>query len=242
MSSCGLDGAMNTTHASLSLFTRDLETTFHGTAGIRLLQELDDLGLSTLGASRPLDLATRLQTAGPETDEALTQLVRLAQGDPRLTSLVVVALAPEITAAITRSGGQWLTRERFGDLYLGARATLAEGDFTIRTALANRIVSLARHESRQQDRSRRRVESLPEDFDVPEEIVEEDPRLELLLVAEQQHVVSHEDFRLVVDTRTRGSSLAAAAENLGITYDAARLRRSRAEAKLRNFVTQELQR
>jgi hypothetical protein len=232
---------MNTTHTSLSLFTRDLESTFHGTAGRRLLSELESLGLLTGEYQKPIDFATALQESSDQTDQSLFALVDLAHNDARLTSVIMVALASELTHAINRSGAKWLTQERYGDLYLGARDALAQ-PATTRTMLARQIISRTRALSRADEASRVASVSWTADMDIAAIEEEVDPRLELLELALTRHVISAPDFDLIVRTRTQGSTLAHAAASMDISYDAARQRRARSEAKLKTFVLRELNR
>ena len=241
MNSCGLDGGMHATHPSISQFTRDLETSFSGVSGYRLIQELEQSGLTTFGESNPLSLATSLQEISPETDAIIAQLIHLAAGRPELTSLLMVAVAKDLTRAISRSGAKWLTQERFGDLYLGAREALANPSES-RVAFANQVVSRTRAQSRTDESNRRLAVSWTQSMDVAELEDEPDPRLELLSLALERGIVTPEDFHLVVTTRTQRSTLTTEATKLGISYDAARTRRARAEAKLRAFVMNEINR
>ena len=233
-----LDGSMKPIHASIVPFIRDLEVNQVGVAGQRLLEALNQNGVNTLHATSLTQLAERLRHPA---STSLEDLVELAKTEARWTSLVVVALAPEITEAIARSGGRWLTQARFGDLCLGARAAL-EDDTTDRFNLAAGIVSEARKLSRAETSHRHLTLHWTPAMDVEAPSFEEDSRIEALRHAIDTGIVTAAELELLVATRVRGVSLHDFADREGVSYSAIRMRRLRIENKLRVFITNEVNR
>ena len=236
MTSYWLDGSMKPIHASIVPFIRDLEVNQSGAAGGPLLELLNQNGVNTLHAPTLTELAQRLRHPA---STSLEDLIELARTQPRWTSLVIVALAPEITEAIARSGGRWLTQARYGDLYLGVRTAL-EDENTDRFNLAARMVSEARKLSRAETARGRLTVPWTPDMDVEAPTQEEDPRIEALHQAVVNNVVTGVELQLLIDTRVRGVSLYEIAEREGLSYSAIRMRRLRIEERLRVFITNEV--
>ena len=181
---------MKPIHASIVPFIRDLEVNQSGAAGGPLLELLKQNGVNTLHAPTLTELAQRLRHPA---STSLEDLVELARTQSRWTSLVLVALAPEITEAIARSGGRWLTQARYGDIYLGVRTAL-EDENTDRFNLAARIVSEARKLSRVETARGRLTVPWTPDMDAEAPTQEQDPRIEALHQAVANSVVTSEEL------------------------------------------------
>ena len=236
------------TTATMSLFTRDLERTSIGSSGRALMGVIDSLGFDTLGASQPLDLALALQEATPERDALIGQYLEAATKDPRLVTLVMVGVTPAVEAAVARCVS-YIGRAAFAEELLVTLLEQLQGVGEQPTELRRRwLATSAVAGARATTRSTRRHTvpsmSLPDDFDLAE-LADDDTRREELLAAMWTAVgtiISNDDFVLIDCTRIWGVELEWMAERYGISYDAARKRRSRAEAKVRDFIRAEVSR
>lgn len=236
------------TTATMSLFTRDLERTSTGSPGRSLMGVIESLGFDTLGASRPLDLALALQEATPERDLLVGQYLEAATKDPQLVTLVMVAVTPAVEDAIARCVsyiGRAAFTEELVITLMEQLQTVGEQPTELRRRwLATSAVASARATSRSARRRAVPSISLPDDFDVTEVIDDKGWHEELLAAMwlAVGTVINTDEFVLIDCTRVWGVELEWIAERYGISYDAARMRRCRAEAKVRDFIRAEVAR
>lgn len=236
------------TTATMSLFTRDLERTSIGSSGRTLMGVIESLGFDTLGASRPLDLALALQEATPERDALVGHYLEAAAKDPRLVTLVMVGVTPAVEAAVARCvsyiGRAAFAEELLVTLLEQLRQVGEQPTELRRRWLAASAVAGARAATRGARRRSIAAIALPDDFDLAE-VSDDDGWREELLAAMWLAVgtiISNDDFVLIDCTRIWGVELSWMADRYGISYDAARKRRCRAEAKVRDFIRAEVSR
>jgi len=241
-------GLMAHTTATMSLFTRDLEHTSVGSPGRALMGVIESLGFDTLGASRPLDLALALQEATPERDALVGRYLEAAARDPQLVNLVMVAITPAVEATVARCasyiGRSAFTEELLVTLLEQLQGVGEQPPALRRRWLATTAVASARATTRS---SRRRALSsiaIADDFDLAEVSGDDGWREELLAAMWMAvgTVISTEDFVLIDCTRAWGVELEWMAQHYAISYDAARKRRARAEARVRDFIRAEVAR
>ena len=104
-------------------------------------------------------------------------------------------------------------------------------DFVLRHA-----ASRARREKRLMARHNVPTEALPADFDRAEPEIEYEGEAEIRLVrAVERRIISSDERRLIEETRGGQSTLQQLALSTADSYDALRMRRSRAETRLRRY-------
>jgi len=236
---------MTHTPAPMSLFAHDLELSSIGSASRRLLRIIEDLDLDSLGATTPMELGRRLQEEDPTTTELVGHYLAAASQERNLASLGLVAITPAVTRAVSRAGGRARSSELLDELsvtLLEALREVAAVPVSSRRAwLAATAVRRARAATRK-PAGQLRVIQLDDSIDVeaPSEAEIEDSRLErremALWTAIAEGIVDEETWIVIDATRGFGFSLADFASYLDTPYDTLRMRRSRAEAKLRDFI------
>ena len=238
---------MTHTPAPMSLFAHDLELSSKGSASRRLLRTIEDLGLDSLGATTPMELGRRLQEEDPPTTELVGRYLEAASQERNLASLGLVAITPAVTRAVSRAGGRARSSELLDELsvtLLEALREVAAVPVSSRRAwLAATAVRRARAATRK-PAGQLRVIQLDDSIDVEApsdaEAEIEDSRLErremALWTAIAEGIVDEETWIVIDATRGFGFSLADFASYLDTPYDTLRMRRSRAEAKLRDFI------
>ena len=238
---------MNHTPAPMSLFAHDLELSSTGSASRRLLRTVEDLDLDTLGATSPAELGRRLQEEDPVTTELVGRYLEAASNKACLVSLVMVAVTPAVARAVSRAG----VRSRSSGLFDELSVTLLEALREVaavpvssrRDWLATTAVRRARSTTRR-SAGQLQVIHLDDSIDIEAtsyaEAEIEDSRLErremALWGAIAEGIVDEETWIVIDATRGFGFSLADFADYLDVNYETLRSRRSRAEAKLRNFI------
>ena len=234
---------MKNTNAPKSLFTHDLEAQSHGSSGRRLLKLLDSLGLDTLGVDHPLELAQRLQGDSLEIDILVGRYLEAAATNRELVSLVMVAILPWVDGVIRRNVGFAPSTEFLDELMLTlleALKLVSQQPVSLRRKwLAEKAVNSARSRVRFAGKGVLPSVSLSPEIDV-EEPEDDGYRVSRLLNAMwtgvAEGVVSLQEFAVINCSRVWGDNLVDLAESFNYTYDELRMRRSRAEARLRNFI------
>ncbi len=234
---------MNNTTTSLTPYTLDLETQSRGSSGHRLMSLLGSLDLETLGATSPVDLARRLQVESHEIDTLVGRYLETAVIHRELVSLVMVAIQPRLDVVTRRNVGYAPSREFREELVLTLLEFLGDvGHQPVsfrREWLAATAVNSARARVRRERKGNFPTGPLDPEFDV-EEPEEENAlvlhRLDAMWAGVRLEVISIPDFALIDCTRVWGTSLSDLAEVLPASYDALRMRRSRAERRLRQFI------
>ena len=231
---------MNSTHTIMSLLTCDLEARSSGSSGRELLKRLEDYCLDLLGVSSPLEFALRLQSSDPFAREALEELLEWTAVEREFRLVALVALAPRLEHTASRLGRGRPSDDTLSEVLTHATAALnwthelAGGeriDFVLRHA-----ASRARREKRLMARHNIPTEALLADFDRAEPEVQYIDEVEIRLVrAVERRVISSDERRLIEETRGGQSTLQQLALSTADSYDALRMRRARAEARLRRY-------
>ena len=231
---------MNNTHTIMSLLTRDLEARSSGSSGRALSRKLEDYCLDILGVSSPLEFARRLQSSDQSAREALEELLEWTAVESEFRLVAMVALAPRLEHAASRLGRGRPSDDTLSEVLTQATEALAwthelaDGervDFVLRHA-----ESRARREKRLMARHNVPTEALPADFDQAEpDIQYVDEAENRLARAVELRVISSDERRLIEETRGGQSTLQQLAISTADSYDALRMRRSRAEARLRRY-------
>ena len=246
MSTQSSSAGMTNTPAPMALFAHDLEVDSVGSRSRRLMEVIRATGLSTLGADRPIELGLLLQAETPELDELVGEYLAAAANEPRLVSLAMVAITPQVVNATKRTIG-FKIRSEFADeicvqlLELLSQVTehpVAER----RSWLAITSVRRARSATRIRRVTPERPIPLEDDFDIAvgsDESERMNDRLEAMWLAINS-VIELDDFVLIETTRVHGVELTWIAKRFAVSYEALRKRRRRAEAKLRRFIELEV--
>lgn len=231
---------MNNTHTIMSLLLRDVEARSSGSSGRALQRKLEDYCLDLLGASSPLEFARRLQSSDPSAREALEELLEWTAVESEFRLVALVTLAPRLEHAASRLGRGRPSDDTLSEVLTHATEALtwthelADGeriDFVLRYA-----ASRARREKRLMARHNVPTEALSADFDRAEpEIQYEDEAENRLVRAVERRVISSDERRIIEETRGGQLTLQQLARSTADSYDALRMRRARAEARLRRY-------
>ena len=231
---------MNNTHTIMSLLTCDLEARSSGSSGRALLGKLEDYCIDLLGASGPLKFALLLRSSDSSAREALEELLEWTAAESEFRLVALVALAPQLERAASRLGRGRPSDDVIAEVLARATEALAwthelrEGervDFVLSQA-----ASRTRREKRRMARHNVPTEALPVDFDRAEPEIQDEGEAEVRLVrAVERRVISSDERRLIEETRGGQSTLVQLAASTADSYDALRMRRARAEARLRRY-------
>ena len=233
-------GDMKPTSRPMSLLTHDLEVRSSGSPGRDLMERLDTYCLELLGTSGPLQFAKALQIPEPENRRALEELLEWTPLDNEFLLIALVALTPNLEGVALRLSWGQPSNDTVAEVLLQATDALhwtnelVEGeraDFVLMHALAK-----TRNEQRRVTRHNVTTTFIPDDFDTSE------PKTERSVTAFDIHtraiakrVISKADSLLIQITRGEEIPLQVLADELGMSYDALRMRRTRAEDALRHY-------
>jgi hypothetical protein len=208
------------------------------------MQRIRNHGIDPCEQSTPLDLALHLRTRSVHHRELLERLLGEAGRDHDCALIVFVAIAPELNRVMARMSCR--VDERLSDLLL----SLWELVMTVEhvpcgrrlTVLLESVPRVARSMSRGNFRHNPATTPLPDDFDVAEAASDDhliEQRTESLNLALLEGVVSLDEYALMHATRGHILSLADAAINYDLSYEAVQKRRRRAESRLATYITQQ---
>jgi len=224
----------------LSLLTHDLEVRSSGSSGRCLLQRLEDCSLDLLGATRALEFAQLLQGSESESRRVLEELLEWTFLDDEFLLVALVALAPELGHVAGRLCRIRPSEDTIAEVLAQATVALrhtydlAEGeriDFVLREASRK-----TRAHQRMLVRHNVPAVKIPWDYDEAEPEVELRDMSEVVLsLAVDSHVITLGESSLIEATRSGRRSLEQLARESGDSYNALRMRRSRAEDRLRRF-------
>ena len=229
---------MKPTNTPMSLLARDLKARSSGLPGRDLLERLDDFSLDLLTSEGPLQFALALQDPAPDVRRVLEELLEWTALDNDFLLIALVALSPELEQIALRLSWGRPSKDTVSEVLTQATDALrwthelAEGqrvDFVLEHALTK-----TRNEQRRMSRHNVPTTFIPDDYDAsePEEDYFDVPPA-LLARAVANYVISEEDAVLIQRTRGEKKSLQGLADESGSTYDALRMRRTRAEDCLR---------
>lgn len=230
---------MNNYQSITSLLVADLTARSAGASGRILSRKIEQYGFDLDSASSPLDWALRLRSDDVRQRHVLEELLEWTTDDVDFRLLAIVALTPKLEEIARRVG--WLTRED-GVAEIVAQATAALR-WTWEVVEGRRVAFVVRETAKavSAERSslrRHHVASLPIDdgFDVVDATLDNGPtgvsRLRRVL---ELRVIDDLEYEVVVSTRSGTASLTELATRFGLSYDALRMRRSRAETRIRRF-------
>ena len=231
-------GDMKPTTTPLSLLAHDLQVRSTGSYGRHLLRRLDDYCLDLLGTEEALQFARALQNRAPAARLILEELLEWTSLDDDFLLIALVALSSELESIASRLSWGRPSKDTVSEILTHATQALrwthelVEGeriDFVLKHTLTK-----TRNEQRQMSRHNVTTTFIPDDYDVGEpdaELYEFAPSL--LKRAEANRVICREDAELIRKTRGDGISLRVLAQETGATYDGLRMRRTRAEDRLR---------
>ena len=234
---------MKNTTTPKSLFTHDLEIQSHGSSGRRLMKLVESLDLDALGVNSPTELAQKLQIESPEIDILVGRYLEVASRNRELVSLAMVATCPRVGAVIRRNVGFAPSSEFLDELVLtlleGLRVVSQQPVALRRKWLAEKAVNTARSRVRFVSKGVLPSVALSPEIDVEELQYDGDcdtQRLNAMWTGVAEGVVSLQEFAVINCSRVWGDNLVDLAESLNDTYDGLRMRRSRAEDRLRQFI------
>ena len=229
---------MNYTPTFMSLLVTDLEARSAGSSGRALIAKLEKYCLDLAGASSALEWALSLQGRSPESRRGLEELLEWTAVERELQLLALVALGRDLERVARRLGRGQPSEDMLSEVFTHAAEALrwthelVEGeraDFVVRHSLRSTDAQMHRM-------ARRNVaaESLTDDVDVADVVHDQALLLgDQLSRAVRARVIDADERRLLEATRGRGLSLREFAAVSGETYDALRMRRARAERRLR---------
>jgi hypothetical protein len=225
---------------SLSLLTHDLEVRSAGSPGRHLLQRLEDHSLDLLGATRPLELAQLLQSSEPQRRHVLEELLGWTAQDPEFALIALVALAPQLDDLASRLSAGRPSQDTVGEVLTQASDAMRwthELDQGLRVAFVlDHAFAKTRAEQRLMTRHNVPTCSMSRDFDAGE--LESSPYRrtpDWLLRAEEQRIITRKERELIAATRGGAQSLHEFAGATDVAYNTLRMRRSRAEDRVRRF-------
>ena len=231
-------GDMKPTTTPLSLLTHDLKVRSSGSYGRDLLERLDDYCLDLLGTETPLQFARALQNPAVDVRQVLEELLEWTALDNDFLLIALVALSPDLESIALRLSWARPSKDTVSEVLTHAtvalRSTheLVEGervDFVLKHALAK-----TRNEQRRMSRHNVPTTFIPDDYDMGEPEVEPFEVIPALLDrAVANHVICMGDAETIQRTRGGRVPLQVLANESGMTYDALRMRRTRAEVSLR---------
>jgi len=232
-------GDMKPTSTPMSLLTRELKVRSAGSPGRDLLKRLDHYCLDLLGTEEALQFAQTLQDPAPGTRQVLEELLEWTALDNDFLLIALVALSPELELIALRLSWGRPSKDTISEVLTQATVALrwthelVEGervDFVLAHALTK-----TRNEQRRMSRHNVPTTFVPDDYDTGEpEIEPVDISPPLLARAVTNHFISKDDGELIQRTRGENRSLQVLANESGSTYDALRMRRTRAEECLRH--------
>ena len=181
------------------------------------------------------DMRWQLRTAGPaRKDELLGALVRFVQTDPGAFGVLAACLLPALRLRVTQHAPSLDRQDALADIAAGLYEAairydieahprfVAEKLLALPTRRLRRAVALHR---RWNAHARHAVDGVPHAAGP-----ELSPRV-LLAEAVYAGVLAEHEAQLILDTRVDGRTLPEVADELGLSYEAAKKRRRRAEAR-----------
>lgn len=231
-----------TTPTAQSLLTHDLEVRSAGSSGRALLATLEDYCLDLLGATKPLEFALLLRSVDPRPRQVLEELLEWTAQEPAFQLVALVSLAPVLDQVARRLGHRRPSIDTVSEVLAQASQALlwthelVEGERVefVRhhafTASNTEQIRMARHNMP--------AVPIPDDFDQAADghrSAAQDVVDQRLGFAVRRGVISAGERQLIEETRRGGCSLVALAESKSGDYDALRMRRARAESRLRSF-------
>ena len=228
---------MTTSISPTSLLTRDLEVRSAGSSGRRLLELLELYCLDLLGTSRPLEFARRLQSADPRCRQVLEELLEWTGAEQDFQLVALVAFSPELDRIARSMSRRRPTDDTVSEILAQATQALRRTHELVEGERIEFVLSQARRGLRGERRKLTRhnvpAERLPIGFDQAEaERETEDYRLE---VAVARHVITPDERRLISETRSGENTLEEFAASISSSYDSCRMRRARAECRVREY-------
>ena len=221
-----------------SLLTHDLKVRSSGSYGRDLLQRLDDFCLDLLGTETPLQFAQALQDPAVVPRQVLEELLEWTPLDNDFLLIALVSLSPDLELIASRLSWGRPSKDTISEVLTQATTALrwtnelVEGervDFVLEHAVAK-----TRNEQRRMSRHNVTTTFIPDDYDeIEPEIEPFEVTPALLDRAEANRVICKQDADVIRKTRGGDTSLQVLAEETGASYDALRMRRTRAEELMR---------
>ena len=235
-------GDMKPTSKPMSLLAHDLEVRSSGSSGRSLMRRLEDYRIDLLGATSADEFARLLQSREAHARQALEEFLEWTGVDDEFLLIGLVALSPEMDRLASRLSGGYPGDDMISELLTHATVALRwtheliDGERT-HIALMHAFTK-TRGEKRRM--ARHNVPNCPlfasDDLARPEVLWHHQSQ-GMLVTAVEQCVITFEDARLIESTRVKGHSLDELADTAGTSYDALRMRRARAETRLRRYFT-----
>jgi len=238
MNSYWSSGDMKPTNTPMSLLTRDLAIRSKGSPGRDLVERLSDFELDLLGTVRPLEFAQALRSPAPPNRQVLEELLEWTALDNDFLLIALVALAPELEQIALRLSWARPSKDTVSEVLTQATIALrwthelTEGERV--TFVLEQALMKTRTEQRRMSRHNVPTTFIPDDYDEVEPEVESINFAPALLDrAVANYVISSSDATLIRRTRGDKKRLEDLAKEFGLSYDALRMRRTRAEDCLR---------
>jgi hypothetical protein len=222
----------------MSLLARDLGTRSAGSTGRDLLRRLDHYCLDLLGTEGPMQFAQALRDPGSVPRQVLEELLEWTPLEIDFVLIALVALTPGLEKVALQLSWARPSQDTVSEVLAQATAALRFTNELVEGERVDYVLGYALTKTRTEQRrmSRHNVPTtfIPDDYDeVEPEIDHRDLRPSLLERAVAQHIICGQDAELIRRTRGEGGSLKAFTDESELTYDALRMRRSRAEDLLR---------
>ena len=223
----------------MSLLARDLATRSIGSPGRDLLRRLDLFCLDLLGTEGPVQFAHALRDPGSVPSQVLEELLEWTPLDNDFVLIALVALTPGLEEVALRLSWARPSKDTISEVLTQATVALRFTNELVEGERVEYVLGYALTKTRTEQRrmSRHNVPTtfIPDDYDeVEPELEDNDLRPSLLERAVAKHTICSEDAELIRRTRGEGDSLRSFAAGSELTYDAIRMRRTRAEDRLRS--------
>jgi len=233
---------MKPTSKPMSLLARDLEVRSSGSSGRSLMSRLEHYRIDLLGATSADEFARLLQSREAHARQALEEFLEWTGLDDEFLLIGLVALSPEMDRLASRLSGGYPGDDMISELLTHATVALRWTHELIDGERAHIVLMHAFTKTRGEKRRMARHNVPTCLLFASDDLVRPGVRWDhqsqdMLVTAVEQCVITVEDARLIEFTRVNGHSLDELADTVGTSYDALRMRRARAETRLRRYFT-----
>lgn len=235
---------MKETTTPMSLLTHDLEVRSSGSPGQQLFGMIRSAGLEILEAERPVDFARRLQSSDLHERVILEQFLESTPIVHEFQLVALVALAPRLERRAARLGRGRPSDDTVSEVLAHATVALRETNGIAEGERALFVLAYAYSRSRCVQRKMLRhnvhAQTLDRDDDVAESVTDWSKTLtQYFDEAVAAGTVTSEECELIEMTRVGGCSLRQWSKITAESYTQLRMRRLRAEARLRHHFSGE---
>lgn len=231
---------MTYSNTSLSLLTHELDVRSCGSPGRRLYRLIEATGWALCGSQNPLAFAVALQSPEPQNQAVLENLLEQTVTVPPFALIALVALSPGLGNSAARLSWGRPSEDTVSELLSHATFALRHAHEVDHGSRASFVLKHAASRTRSAQRQSLvhnvKAERIAHEFDAEEPPVDLSRTVaERLNEAMERRIITSSESELLEMTRSGECSLWQWSEISGEPYDQLRMRRTRAEAKLRRY-------